>query len=240
MGNSQSQTKEEKLAAEIAAKETLVECPILVDFGHGTIRHRHIEASLALQSEESHNKKVKLGYFYHPRLSDFSEDASYTGSETNRLKYVFKGPSKDKDQHLYYIYGTKISDKDYSFINNGYKPKGIGFDWPETYRHANHSYYDAKFTNEENESLFPLNVKDDSIFDEEIVDFQKDVILMRVLTTENVGGVIEKISLHKLIPSAMIHIMVANKELKLTEPIIDFIEWTDKPPLYAQIRLSLT
>ena len=42
---------------------------MLVDLGHGTIRHRHEE----IVKEDEKSKQIKIGYFYHPRLNDFSE-----------------------------------------------------------------------------------------------------------------------------------------------------------------------
>lgn len=53
----------------IYLQETLLECPILVDLDHGTVRHRHEERD----NNEEEEDKVKIGYFYHPRLNDFSE-----------------------------------------------------------------------------------------------------------------------------------------------------------------------
>ena len=52
-------------------QETQLECPVLLDLGHGTIRHRHEERVGLSETEEG--SKVKIGYFYHPRLNDFSE-----------------------------------------------------------------------------------------------------------------------------------------------------------------------
>ena len=43
----------------------------LLHLVHGAIRHRH-EEHVGLSETEEGNK-VKIGYFYHPRLNDFSE-----------------------------------------------------------------------------------------------------------------------------------------------------------------------
>ena len=40
---------------------------MLVDLGHGTVRHRQLD------EKSTANSKVKTGYFYHARLEDFSE-----------------------------------------------------------------------------------------------------------------------------------------------------------------------
>merc|ERR1712096_179338 len=132
MGN--GPTKEEKLIKKIATKETELECPILVDLDHGTIRHRHEEHALPGDNQGSGQENTtKIGYFYHPRLNDFSEDALMTYSENNRLKYVFHGPPKDTGKKLYYIYGTRSSDKDHGIKHEDYKPQGKGYNWPQSY-----------------------------------------------------------------------------------------------------------
>ena len=46
----------------------MLDSPALIDLGHGTVRYRHPD-----EKGEQDNNKVKTGYFYHPRLDDFSE-----------------------------------------------------------------------------------------------------------------------------------------------------------------------
>ena len=46
----------------------MLDSPALIDLGHGTVRYR-----LPDEKREQENTKVKTGYFYHPRLDDFSE-----------------------------------------------------------------------------------------------------------------------------------------------------------------------
>lgn len=46
----------------------MLDSPALIDLGHGTVRYR-----LPDENREQENTKVKTGYFYHPRLDDFSE-----------------------------------------------------------------------------------------------------------------------------------------------------------------------
>ena len=48
-----------------------MDCPVLVDLGHGTVRHRKPD------EKSTANSKVKTGYFYHARLEDFSESMSH-------------------------------------------------------------------------------------------------------------------------------------------------------------------
>ena len=46
----------------------MLDSPALIDLGHGTVRYRMPD-----EKRERENTKVKTGYFYHPRLDDFSE-----------------------------------------------------------------------------------------------------------------------------------------------------------------------
>lgn len=44
--------------------------PSLLDLGHGTIRHRHIRLNEEISEKPT---SIKTGYFYHPKLEDYSE-----------------------------------------------------------------------------------------------------------------------------------------------------------------------
>ena len=50
-------------------QDILLDCPILVDLSHGTIRHRMPDEKY----DTDGTSKVKTGYFYHARLKDYSE-----------------------------------------------------------------------------------------------------------------------------------------------------------------------
>ena len=47
-----------------------VHSPALLDLGHGTVRHRNIAKS---PTNPDVPTKTKTGYFYHPKLDDYSE-----------------------------------------------------------------------------------------------------------------------------------------------------------------------
>lgn len=47
-----------------------VHSPALLDLGHGTVRHRDIARE---QTNPDLPSKTKTGYFYHPKLDDYSE-----------------------------------------------------------------------------------------------------------------------------------------------------------------------
>jgi len=249
MGNGVN--KEDRIIEEIATKETYLECPVLVDLDHGTIRHRHEEK---LRDENNVEKPTKVGYFYHPKLNDFSEDAIMSCGDNNRLKYVFEGPTKDLGKKLYYIYGTNPEDKDKGIRHSEYKPQGKGYNWPQSYRKANNLYYDVVFidhaTIDDNDDDNVSKIVNKFGSDTEsqssgiILDKnpqQKDNITLKVRSTETVGNVIECVSLQLLLPSTNIHLMWNKSELSKTDLIIDLKveETTDESP-YCTICLKLT
>ena len=69
-----------------------MECPVLVDLSHGTIRHRHEE----IVKNDENSKQVKIGYFYHPRLNDFSEG-------NLNFFYGFRGQPREKWPFFFYV-----------------------------------------------------------------------------------------------------------------------------------------
>jgi hypothetical protein len=59
---------------------------------------------------------------------------------------VFKGPKKErKEKKLYYVYATSVNAKDEGIKQKEYRPQGMGYDWPESYRKANNLYYELAF-----------------------------------------------------------------------------------------------
>ena len=46
----------------------MLDSPALIDLQHGTVRYR-----LPDENRDEEGSTVKTGYFYHPRLDDFSE-----------------------------------------------------------------------------------------------------------------------------------------------------------------------
>jgi len=77
---------------------------------------------------------------------DTFSDAEISPEERFKLYYVFKGPKKDgKHKKLYYVYATSVNAKDEGIKQVEYRPQGVGYNWPESYRKANNLYYDLIF-----------------------------------------------------------------------------------------------
>jgi len=248
MGNGQA--KQDKIIEEIATKETYVECPVLVDLDHGTIRHRHEEVN-----EDEGAKRI--GYFYHPKLNDFSEDAILSCGDNNRLKYVFQGPPKDAGKRLYYIYGTNQKDLDKGIHHDDeYRPQGKGYNWPQSYRKANNLYYDVIFVDESaggEEVGHEYGSEDDvsSTSSGIIIDNknpqQKDNIRLKLRGSETVGNVVERVSLQLLIPSTNIHLLWKKTPLSKSDLMLDLKEEEEEDkdneeetPPYFTVCLRLT
>ncbi|XP_065069536.1 uncharacterized protein LOC135694645 [Rhopilema esculentum] len=209
MGNSASH-------ANNSNQEVLIDCPVLVDLGHGTIRHRKPD------EKSTANSKVKTGYFYHARLEDFSENAEIPEDEDYKLKYVFKGPKKAHNR-LYYVYGKKLDSQDNGIQRSEYRPAGKGFNWPESYRKANNLYY---------EITFPQQDDDFADFDDDTLSIstsvssatppsKKDNITLKVTFSDSCSSVKERLSLKLLLPSFRIHLLLNKNELGDDEQIGD-------------------
>jgi len=248
MGN--GQTKEEKKIQEQATKETLLECPVLLDLKHGTIRHRHEERLNDIENEKA--KMIQIGYFYHPRLNDFSEDADITKSTDNRLKYVYKGPPKDTGKKLYYIYGTKVSDSDQG-IKHEYRPQGKGYNWPESYRKANSLYYDVSFVKQDETNVIEEDIDpkiSDNISDGVTIISavtsnlssisNKDMFTLKLRACDTVAMVAERISLQLLIPACNISLMYEKNILSGIDQLGDFRNEDDRiyPTFYIQLKIT--
>ncbi|CAH3029674.1 unnamed protein product [Porites evermanni] len=194
--------------------QLMLDSPALIDLGHGTVRYRHPD-----EKREKDNTKVKTGYFYHPRLDDFSEDAEVRPDDSFKFHYVFKGPKKDgKVKRLYYVYGTHLSAKDEGIKQEPYRPVGKGYNWPESYRKANNLYYELTFPEQgEGEEDF---TDSDSVItgadSPELADSVPDKDNMRIVLEEmeTVDSLKMRMSLRLLIPSVNFHILYNKKELR--------------------------
>ena len=104
--------------------ENAVDSPALLNLSHGTIRYRQ---------PGNHNPNVKTGYFYHAKLNDFTR---VQPEDDYKLHYVFKGPKKDRNKKLFYVYGKGLG---FDHHDNGlqtlpYRPQGKGYVWPKRYQ----------------------------------------------------------------------------------------------------------
>lgn len=77
----------------------MLDSPALIDLGHGTVRYR-----LPDEKREQENTKVKTGYFYHPRLDDFSEGKLYM--DYRNVSVWFQKISKPPSSELSLLVGV--------------------------------------------------------------------------------------------------------------------------------------
>jgi len=192
-----------------SSDQEVLDCPVLVDLGHGTVRHRQLD------EKSTANSKVKTGYFYHARLEDFSENAEIPENEDYKLKYVFKGPAK-AHKGLYYVYGKKLDAEDTGIQRKEYKPTGKGFSWPESYRKANNLYYEIWFPHQD-EDLGDFD--DDTLsisttVSSAVLPSKKDNISLKVNAYDTCAVIKERLSLKLILPPINIHLMSNKNELK--------------------------
>jgi len=198
-----------------------LDSPALIDLGHGTVRYRHPD-----ENREQSNTKVKTGYFYHPRLDDFSEDAEVRPEDSFKFHYVFKGPKKDgKEKKLYYVYGTRLSAKDEGIKQEPYRPVGKGYNWPESYRKANNLYYELTFpdVDEGEEDLTDTDSVMTGADSPELAESIPDKENMRIVLgeMETVDSLKMRMALRLLIPAVNFHILHNKKELRPEDVVGD-------------------
>ncbi|KXJ19271.1 hypothetical protein AC249_AIPGENE27280 [Exaiptasia diaphana] len=160
MGISSSTDKVTEISPRVEGFKTkkgqdlTLDSPALLDLEHGSIRYR-LPDEKRIETES----KVKTGYFYHPKLN-----AEIAPEEKFKLYYVFKGPKKDgKNKKLYYVYATSINAKDGGIKQADYRPQGLGYDWPESYRKANNLYYELGFLESSEEEFSDSDEESDQL-----------------------------------------------------------------------------
>lgn len=192
--------------------QLMLDSPALIDLGHGTVRYR-----LPDEKREQENIKVKTGYFYHPRLDDFSEDAEVRPEDSFKFHYVFKGPKKDgKVKRLYYVYGTSLLAKDEGIKQEPHRPVGKGYNWPESYRKANNLYYEMTFADQGEEDFTDTDSVMTGADSPELTDSVPDKDKLRIVLgeMETVDSLKMRMALRLLIPAVNFHILHNKKELR--------------------------
>lgn len=200
-----------------------VHSPALLDLGHGTVRHRNIAK---IQTNPDVPTKTKTGYFYHPKLDDYSEDAVVNPEDAFKFYYVFKGPKKDQSKKLYYVYGTNMNSKDAGIKHESYKPQGKGYNWPESFRKANNLYYELIFL--EQDPITPqyadsISLDSDITFDSGNTGStqSKEMIRMVLENDDNAEEIKRKLAVRLLVPAINIHIIFNKTELSNEDIIAD-------------------
>ncbi|XP_074611518.1 uncharacterized protein LOC141866011 [Acropora palmata] len=199
--------------------QLMLDSPALIDLNHGTVRYRHPD-----EKREEDNAHVKTGYFYHPRLDDFSEDAEVRPEDSFKFHYVFKGPKKDGNQKkLYYVYGTHLSAKDEGIKQEPYRPVGKGYNWPESYRKANNLYYELTFPEQGEEDYEDTDSVMSGADSPELADSAIDKENLRIVLSEmeSVDSLKMRMALRLLIPAVNFHILHNKKELRPEDVVGD-------------------
>ncbi|XP_070563822.1 uncharacterized protein [Ptychodera flava] len=191
------------------AQPLLIDTPALIDLGHGTVRYRVGQGD----ERKPEPKKAKAGYFYHPRLDDYSEEASEQPEDTFKYNYVYKAPLKARGKKLFYVYGIGMNSMDQAKMVKKpyYRPKGKGYLWPSSFRKSNHVYYEITFVEQEADLL------DSDSDGEDIADESEEKITDNIRFNLKEDDTVEKlkkrISVRLLVPVLNVHLSHRETEL---------------------------
>ncbi|XP_002742064.1 uncharacterized protein LOC100369744 [Saccoglossus kowalevskii] len=193
----------------------MIDTPALIDLGHGTVRYRR-EDNPSIQPD-----KLRAGYFYHPRLDDYSEEARKRAEDNFKYRYVYKGPKRANDKRLFYVYGVGLKSKDQAKMVKKpyYRPKGHGYIWPSSFRKSNHVYCELCFVKQEAE------LSDSESEGEDLTDIEEsgtktvDNMRFSMKDVDTVESLKRRISVRLLIAVSNIHISYNELELSNDEII---------------------
>ncbi|KAK2181841.1 hypothetical protein NP493_377g00042 [Ridgeia piscesae] len=190
----------------------LIDTPSLVKLSDGTVRYRFFDQPSAARNckkrvekpHEGPERSQKQGYFYHSRLNDFSPDASYDKEQDWKFRYVYKGPNRTRQKHLFYVYGKGLKS------GSGQTP-GVDQDKhveteTETQQLDGHLYYDMALIPKGG----PGGNDDEDV--EESADKQQLELFMN--GADSVEKLKSRLSVHLITPPEKIHVIFHNKELR--------------------------
>ncbi|XP_064625727.1 uncharacterized protein LOC135486668 [Lineus longissimus] len=208
-----------------AGKDLIIDAPAIIDLQHGTIRYREIDEGRKVKKagrierpHEGPERDKKHGYFYHSRLTDFSENADEKKEEEFKFYYVFQGPNRTKQKQLHYVFGRGMGAIDPGIVRKSDKPSGKGYVWPTAFRQPNHIYYDLHFIPQTSE----LEPEDDADDVREDVTAEKTMhYTMKLDTSDTAGHVKERLAVRQLKSAINIHIIRRGAELMDEEVIGD-------------------
>ncbi|XP_071118084.1 uncharacterized protein [Haliotis cracherodii] len=213
-------------------KASVMDCPVLVDVQHGTIRYRRgsYDGEPADKTKrierpfEGKDTNFKQQYFYHARLNDFSHGADPSKEDAYKFLYVTKGPARVQQKKLFYVYGRGMEAKDGTRVKpTQTKEEGRDYSWPGL-RVANHLYYKLTFTGSDKtrmgESSNHVNEEDRTITDLQSTP-DKSCIRLTLTADERTRDVKAKIAVKILKAASDIHICYGNLELSMTATFRD-------------------
>lgn len=84
--------------------EIVLDSAPLHDVGHGAIHYRYKLPENSVHEYSSDEKnKIPTGYFYHPKVKDFSESADLNNEDGRKFIKVVKAPISDENKNVFYI-----------------------------------------------------------------------------------------------------------------------------------------
>ncbi|KAL3870045.1 hypothetical protein ACJMK2_042662 [Sinanodonta woodiana] len=215
-------------------KNLSIDAPVLVDFQHGSVRYRYGQYEGAPSQKAKRKERTfegeeemteKRHYFYHPRLKDFSENASEKKEDEFKFLYVTKGPARAKQKKLYYVYGKGWGAMD------GLKTKpsktiepGPDYAWPNSRRNPFDVYYQV--------DILDTDVNEENYHYEEEhggaqVTSMTEKIILILKTTDTIADIKVKLGTRIVKSPKNIHIWFQKEEIQDTKAIGEYIVASD-------------
>lgn len=187
-------------AGKHEASETVLDSSPLHDVGHGTIHYRYKLPEHSVHDYSINEKnKIPTGYFFHPKLKDFSESADASNEDAKKFIKVVKGPISDENKNVFYISGIGVGG------NVSAVPKSLGAlqDGQANKRIFGHKYY--ALTNAANHIQDISPELNDTVGE---ISLSSDTeVTVAVNETCSVKELKSLLSHHFIIPVSILHIL---------------------------------
>lgn len=176
----------------------------LGDVGPGTIRYRYQQADSVANIEK--NENVQLGYFYHPKLKDYSELGNPDEEESYKFVRVMKGPNNMLNKNVFYACGVGFDGSKERIPPVLTEGKGG--------RIYGHKYFNVTFVEDQ---------EDDENFIQD-VGIAGNEIRIKILKSLKMIDVKRKAGNHLICPVGIIHLNSGEKELSDDDLVCDVME----------------
>ncbi|XP_077972725.1 uncharacterized protein LOC144427412 [Styela clava] len=186
-------------------KNNILDSVPLSDVGAGTIHYRYNRPGPSVHDPPDLNEKdIRTGYFFHPKLSDYSELGDPTHEEAYKFIRVASGPKRSQNQNVYYVTGIGF--------------QGTNDDLPPTLiKETNKRVYGHKYFKMAKE---PID-GDIVTFNDEVFEASDKVVLLHMLSLCTVKDVKRKLGHHFLCPLGIVHVTIADQDVQDTEILRD-------------------
>lgn len=212
-------------------KEIVLDSVPLSDVGHGTIHYRYQLPEQSVHDNESYStEEVPTGYFFHPKLKDYSDLTVAADKDARKFIKVVQAPPSDQNKNVFFISGIGLDGN----VTN--VPKSLISDH-DTKRQFGHEYFtvsESVCDVSDATNILPRNVGD-------IIEISNVKIVIAVNKTLPVKEIKRFLSLHMIIPKSVIHILSSSsEELEDDVTMVDIVSVGFFSSEIAFVTLSVT